>query len=158
MTRQSVMNQSSDTPPNGDFARYIEQLMSANAAKAGAGVREDLLHSPAKLPGLSAKTRAARAPSPSLSAAHQARTPAVPAYSASLIGKELVRHLRWLLFAWIGLQLLGLVWGGAAILFVPLLLAYVGWLVFRLRRNSSGELMGRFQAWAQKIAEQSRKP
>ena len=152
------MNQSSDTPPNGDFARYVEQLMSANAASAAAGVRGDLLHPRVSTLAPSAKGRAAITTSPASSASSKVKLPAASALPASLIGKGFARHLRWLVLAWIGLRVLERVLPGAGMLFIPLLLAYVAWLIFKLNRNSSGALMSRFQAWTQKITEQTRKP
>ena len=156
------MNQPSDTPPNGDFARYIEQLMKANAAKVALGAREDLLHPPTKVLASSLKSRAVPTPSPSpslsSSAVTKARPPPVSAFPSPFSLKGFASPLRWMVLAWIGLQLLGMVVPGAGMLFIPLLLAYIAWLIFGLKRYSSTELKVLLQAWAKKLSEQTKKP
>jgi hypothetical protein len=135
------MNHPSDTPPDGDFARYVERLTGANAA---AGAREDLL-----------KPQADVSANPRFSAS--SGTPSVKAALAPLAGASFLTHVKWVVALWIATQALSMVVPGAGFLFLPALLAYGAWVVFKANRDSSGALVQRLRELARQAAEEAQK-
>jgi hypothetical protein len=125
------MNQPSNTPPDGDFARYIEQLAGKNPLLA----REDM-------------RRPKEAAQPVAFPVTVA--PAVSAVLAPLKGVAWAKHVRWLIAAWVATQVLGRVVPHAGWLIVPVLIGYTSWLVFTINKNSGGSLFNRIREMAEK--------
>jgi hypothetical protein len=137
----------SDTPPDGDFASYVERLTGANAA---AGAREDLFKPQAS------KDVASSIQPPSRFAASSG-TPSVKAVAAPLAGISLLTHIKWVVGLWIATQALARLVPGAGFLFLPALLAYAAWAIFKVNRNSSGALVQRLRELAREAAEEVQK-
>ena len=137
------MNLPSNTPPDGDFASYVERLTHANAS---AGAREDLLKPQEKT---SLRT-------PSAAAASTAAPPSKPA-SAVATGAAFLTHVKWVVVLWIATQALSAVLPGAGFLFLPALLAYGAWAIFQANRQSSGALVQRLRELARQAAEEAQK-
>jgi hypothetical protein len=137
----------SDTPPDGDFASYVERLTGDNAS---AGAREDLLKHQAS------KDVSPLSQSPSRFSASSG-TPAVKATAAPLAGMSILTHIKWVVGLWIGTQALAAFVPGAGFLFLPALLAYAAWVIFTVNRDSSGALMQRLRELARQAAEEAQK-
>ncbi len=58
--------------------------------------------------------------------------PSVKAALEPFAGISFLTHVKWVLVAWIGTQLLARLLPGAGFLFIPFLLAYAAWVVFRV--------------------------
>jgi hypothetical protein len=141
------MNHPSDTPPDGDFASYVERLTGANAA---AGAREDLL----KPQGPKDVSSPSQPPS-RFSAS--SGTPTVNAASTPVAGMPVLTHIKWVVGLWIGTQALAAFVPGASFLFLPALFAYAAWAIFTVNRNSSGALVQRLRELARQAAEEAQK-
>lgn len=137
----------SDTPPNGDFASYVERLTGANAA---AGAREDLLkhQAPKEAPSSS---------QPPSRFSASSGTPSVKETAAPLAGISILTHIKWVVGLWIATQALARLVPGAGFLFLPALLGYAAWVIFKVNRNSSGALMQRLRELAREAAEEAQK-
>jgi hypothetical protein len=135
------MNHPSDTPPDGDFASYVERLTNANAA---AGAREDLFK-PQEKPARHAAPPAGTA------------TPPANPLPAAAGGAAFLTHVKWVVVLWIATQALSAVLPGAGFLFLPALLAYGAWAIFQANRQSSGALLQRLRELARQAAEEAQK-
>lgn len=135
------MQHSSDTPPLGDFVRYVERLTASNAV-AAMDVRDVKLE-----PGQANTTQPESAVS--------ARSVGVPAPVSTqpFAGIAVWSHLKWLLSLWIGIQLLARFVPWAGFLFLPAVLAYAVWVIFKVNRNSSGALIHRVRELVARAAQ-----
>ncbi|WP_431097117.1 hypothetical protein [Polaromonas aquatica] len=136
----------SDTPPDGDFASYVERLTGANAAP---GAREDLL-------GPQSQKSAAVQPSSSRFSASSG-TPSLKLDVAPMAGMSLLTHIKWVVGLWIVTQALARFVPGTGFLFFPALLAYAAWVIFKVNRSSSGALVRRLRELARQAAEEAKK-
>ena len=139
----------SDTPPDGDFASYVERLTGANTA---AGAREDLL----KAHGANDVSSSSSSQAPSRFSASSG-TPSVKAPPTPVAGMPILTHIKWVVGLWIGTQALAAFVPGAGFLFIPALLAYAAWVIFTVNRNSSGALVQRLRELARQAAEEAQK-
>ena len=69
--------------------------------------------------------------------------PLLKALRAAATGIAFVGHVKWLFLAVVATQVLGEFEPNAGFLLVPILLAYAGWVAFRVNRHSSGLLAAR---------------
>jgi len=146
------VNLPSNTPPDGDFVRYVERLTSANAnpdlnAHASAGLGGDRLK-PEEKPSR-------RTPSPTTAATPSAK----PAFTSAGTsgGAAFITHVKWVVILWFATQALSALVPGAGFLFLPALLVYGVWAIFQANRASSGALLQRLRELAEQAAEEARK-
>jgi len=148
------VNLPSNTPPDGDFVRYVERLTKANEsanassnAHASAGIHEDRLK-PQDNPSLRA---------PSATVAKPSAKPVSASASATASGAAFVTHVKWVVILWFATQSLSALVPGAGFLFLPALLVYGAWAIFQANRDSSGALVQRLRELARQAAEEAQK-
>ena len=121
----------SNTPPDGDFVRYLERLTAAQAVARdtpAAGV-------PVAIPGLTS----------------------AKAGLESVANIPFMRHVKWAVGLWVATQILARFVPGAGFLFIPLLAAYAAWVIYRLRSQPPGTFLQELAARARRAAEEARK-
>jgi hypothetical protein len=111
------MMHASNTPPDGDFVRYVERLTGSTAAPS---VREDLFTPKDAGPG--STSFAASSGQPTARAA------------LALPGMSFWTHVKWVVTLWIAMQALAKLVPAASHLFIPALMVYAVWVVFRVSR------------------------
>ena len=125
------MMQPSNTPPDGDFVRYVERLTAAQAAARDGAAAGALV----AIPGL----------------------PSVKAGLPSLAHIPFLRHVKWAVGLWIATQILARFVPGAGFLFIPLLAVYAAWVIYRLKSQPPGAFIQELAARAKRAAEEARK-
>ena len=118
------MMHASNTPPDGDFVRYVERLTGSTAVPA---VREDLFMP--REAGPDSTSFAANSGQPSISAALEAQAP--------LHGMSFWTHVKWVVALWIATQALAKLVPAASQLFIPALMVYAVWVIFRVSRAAA---------------------
>ena len=117
----------SNTPPQGDFVRYIERLTTVKAPK-----------------------QPEAAPAAGSSPAFE-RFAVLKAGLEPLAQIPFARHVRWVVGLWIAAKVLASFVPGTGFLFVPLLVFYAAWVIFNLRRKAPGAFPGDLNTLARRI-------
>ena len=140
------MNLPSNTPPDGDFVRYVERLTNANA-HASAAARDERVRPQEKT--------SLRMPSQASIATPSSKPP--PTSASTVAVGAFFSHVKWVVVLWIATQALSAVVPGAGFLFLPALLVYGAWAIFQANRQSSGALVQRLRELARQAAEEAQK-
>jgi hypothetical protein len=130
----------SDTPPDGDFVRYVEKL--AAASEAAVFAKQATTDVQARRGPVPAAARPAR------------REVAQSTASARPAGPSLWTVGKWVLMAWVGLQLLSVLLPRAGMFSVPFLLAFAAWAIYRFKKSPPALLTGRLRELAEQAAKE----
>ena len=128
------MNQFSNTPPDGDFVRYVERLTAQSQKPAD----EANLAQPESAADLRQPTQR---PRQQITAFADSGRLARPDVGAAFEGIHFFKHLRWLFAAWVLTQVAGRAVPGADWLILPILVFYAIWIVIRIDQNQDGKLL-----------------
>ncbi|MDB5868917.1 MAG: hypothetical protein JWP96_1249 [Polaromonas sp.] len=135
------MIHASDTPPNGDFAAYVERLTRVKSVPAA---REDLF-----MPKGGAPADTSFGASSGLPSAQAGLAPFTPG--------SFLTPIKWAVALWLAAQLLARYVPGAGFLFIPALALYAAWVAFNTRRNAPGAFLNPLKDLARRAAEEARK-
>lgn len=134
----------SDTPKDGDFVRYIEQLARARQQQAASKLDP------------TAQVAIPKASQPSVKATRDpvSTLPAAPT-AGDFSVSSLVKPLRWLVLLWVVTQVLSQWLPGAGLLFVPVLLAGAAWWFFRFKDGAVNQIVARLKEYADAARQRS---
>ena len=135
------MMQPSNTPPDGDFVRYVERL---TAGKAAPGAQENFFD----------PKKAVSADAPLVAVAGR---PSVKAALEPLARFPFLTHVKWVVVLWIAAQALARFVPGTGFLFIPVLALYAAWVIFSITRKPPGTFFRELGGLVRRTAEEARK-
>lgn len=133
--------QPSNTPPDGDFVRYLEHLTAVQAVPDAQHKRfmfKDAMQGTGALAAIPA-------------------LPLVKMGWQSVTQIDFRQHLKWGLGLWIVTQIMAWFMSGAGFLFIPLLAIYAAWVIYTLSRRPPGAFLPQLGALAKGAADEARK-